>query len=114
MTGVPPDLSTLPSNQRRCLRVVSVYSDVAHAARRLHWSQVALKAMLSELTISLGFQHIYVESDHVHVSETLKSVIEHQPPPKRSGNSVLRPDAMMPDKSEQSSRQAGSRAQIAG
>lgn len=113
MTGVPPDLSTLPSNQWRCLRVVSVYSDIAHAARRLHWSQVALKAMLSDLTISLGFQHIHVESDQVHVSETLKSVIEHPRPPKMSGNSVLRPDAM-PDESEQSFRPAGSSAQIAG
>jgi len=78
---LPSELPQLPGVQRRCLHVVSEFPDLAHAARRLHWSQVTLKAVLSDLMASLGAQHIYVDGERVHLSETLKSVIEHPRPP---------------------------------
>ncbi len=97
MSQAPPDLPQLPAAQWRCLRVVSEYSDVAHAARRLHWSQAALKAVLSDLQTSLGGQHIHVADERVHVSEALKSIIRQQiacrPPAAALGADAMNSEA---------------------
>lgn len=77
MSPALPDLRSLPRVQWRCLRVVSEFGDIAHAARKLHWSQAVLKAMLSDLQASLGAQHVQLADEQVRVSETLKNCIEH-------------------------------------
>lgn len=108
--ALPSDLPQLSSVQRRCLRVVSEFSDLAHAARRLHWSQATLKEMLSDIMASLGAQHIHVDADRVHISETLKSVIEHPQPPRRPAKGALRSETTRPAALELPCRQAARRA----
>ena len=75
---LPADLPQLPGVQRRCLRVLSEFPDLAHGARRLHWSQAILREVISDLMARLGARHIHVDGDRVQMSETLKSVVEHQ------------------------------------
>lgn len=91
-----PDLAPLPRAQRRCLFVVSEFSDLAHAARKLHWSQADLKAMLSDIQDRLGVQHVQVADGRVQVSELLKTRIGQQRPPCRPPVSTLRPDSSQP------------------
>jgi hypothetical protein len=96
MSKAPPDLSQLPAPQWRCLRVVSEFSDIAHAARKLHCSQAVLKAILSELQASLGGQHIHVLDGRVQISELLKvSIGGQQRPPCRA---ALRPNNGMSER----------------
>lgn len=78
-----PDLGSLPRVQRRCLGIVSDVCDVAHAARKLHWSQGVLMAVLSDIQANLGAQHVQVADGRVQVSEALKQVMMHQRPTSR-------------------------------
>lgn len=75
MRPSPLTLAQLPSDQRRCLRIVSAVPDVAHAARKLHWSQAALNAVLAELQSLLGQAHIRLDAKQVGLSEELKKAI---------------------------------------
>ncbi len=65
--------------QWRCLRVVSEVGDIAHAARKLHWSQAVLKAALAELHERVGAQHIALADERVQLSPTLKNLICQRP-----------------------------------
>lgn len=69
-----PDFS-LSRTQWRCLRVISEVSDIAHAARKLHWSQALLRAALAELHGHVGAQHIVLSDERVQLSLTLKKLI---------------------------------------
>lgn len=69
----------LTSAQWRCLRVLSEVGDIAHAARKLHWSQAVLKSALAELRARMGAQHIALANDRVQLSPTLKNLIGQQP-----------------------------------
>ncbi|MEO6320180.1 MAG: LysR family transcriptional regulator [Polaromonas sp.] len=69
----------LTSAQWRCLRVLSEVGDIAHAARKLHWSQAVLKAALAELHERMGAQHIALADERVQLSPTLKNLICQQP-----------------------------------
>ena len=93
MSGAPPDLSQLSSAQWRCLRVVSEFSDVAHAARKLHWSQAALRAIVLELQENLGTRHIHVLAGQVQISRPLKAGISGLP-----RRTALRPGKEMPER----------------
>ncbi len=59
------------SAHRRCLRVLKQHPDLAFAARRLHVSQEALKAMVVELNACYGDALIRLEAGRVHVSNFL-------------------------------------------
>lgn len=67
------DSAYLSSTQRRCLRVVLEFPDLAHAARRLHCSQATLKVALVELETSLGQSHFRLEGVQVSMSDALKN-----------------------------------------
>lgn len=69
------DLVKLSSEQRRCLRILSKVPDVAHAARRLHWSQAALKSVLAELLSLLGQRHICISENRVELSVEMREAI---------------------------------------
>ena len=73
-----PGLS-LTSAQWRCLRVVSEVGDIAHAARKLHWSQAVLKSALADLYACLGAQHIALSDKQVQLSPALKDLIDGRP-----------------------------------
>lgn len=73
-----PDL-LLTSAQWRCLRVVSEVGDIAHAARKLHWSQAVLKAALAELHERVGAQHIALADERVQLSPALTNLIRQRP-----------------------------------
>ena len=70
------DLSQLQAAQRRCLQGVIEVPDLAHAARKLHWSQAALKNVLSELQALLGHAHIGTVGARVGLSDALKEAID--------------------------------------
>lgn len=75
MNGASPDLSQLSAAQWRCLRVLGEFSDLAHAARKLHWSQAVLSAVVLELQESLGTLHIQVLAGRVQISRPLNAGI---------------------------------------
>ena len=81
MTPQRLPLSGLPltSAQWRCLRVLSEVGDIAHAARKLHWSQAVLKSALAELRAQMGAQHIALSGKQVQLSPTLKNLIDERP-----------------------------------
>ncbi|MEC5214571.1 hypothetical protein RCH06_003136 [Polaromonas sp. CG_9.5] len=79
--------------QWRCLRVVSEVRDIAHAARKLHWSQALLKSALADLHACVGGQHIALSDKQVQLSPTLKHLIDKQPVCGRSG-ALARPDGL--------------------
>lgn len=84
MNDALPALPPLPPLQRaqwRCLRVVSEFGDIAHAARKLHWSQAVLRSMLLDLQATLGVQHVQVCGDRVELSPALKPIIQNQQHP---------------------------------
>lgn len=62
----------LSSRQRRCLEVVCQFTSVAHAARRLHWSQAALEAEVQDLAHRLGDDTIRLHEGKVMTAEVLK------------------------------------------
>lgn len=64
--------------QWRCLRVVSEVRDIAHAARKLHWSQALLKSELTDLHACVGAQHIALSDKQVQLSPTLKHLIDER------------------------------------
>ena len=76
MRPAPLNLTQLPSAQRRCLRVLSEVPDMAHAARKLHWSQAELKTALVELQALLGQTHICTEGACVGLSDALKQALD--------------------------------------
>ena len=77
-----PDLPPLTGAHWRCLRLVGEVGDMAHAARRLHWSQALLKAVLAELQARVGAQHVQLADGRVLLSPTLKNLIrQHSPCP---------------------------------
>ncbi len=76
MKATPPNLSPLTPAQRRCLRVLSEVPDMAHAARKLHWSQAELKTALVELQALLGQAHICTEGACVGLSDALKQALD--------------------------------------
>lgn len=76
MSLAPLDLSQLHAAQRRCLGVLGEVPDLAHAARKLHWSQAALKTVLAELQVLLGQTHICTVGARVGLSDALKEAIE--------------------------------------
>ena len=76
MSYTPINLAKLTSDQRRCLRVVSEVPNCAHAARRLHWTQSALRSMLSELTSLFGSRHIDIAGAEVDMSVEFKASIK--------------------------------------
>ena len=69
----------LTSAQWRCLRVLSEVGDIAHAARKLHWSQAVLTSALAELRAHMGAQHIALSDKQVQLSPTLKDLIDERP-----------------------------------
>lgn len=69
------NLTQLTSDQQRCLRIVSAVPCVAHAARKLHWSQAGLKAVLDELQALLGQAHLWTDGARVDLSDALKKAI---------------------------------------
>lgn len=75
MSPTPLSLAQLPSDQRRCLRIVSAVPDVAHAARKLHWSKATTNAVLAELQSLLGQVHIRLDGKQVGLSEAIKKAI---------------------------------------
>lgn len=94
------DRSQLTRVQRRCLRVLNEFPDLAHAARRLHWSRATLREVLSDLVSSLGDRHIHVDGDGVHLSDTLKGAIAHQLRLCGPVNENPCPDSIMPGELE--------------
>jgi len=74
-----PCLPPLASAQWRCLRTVSEVGDLAHAARKLHWSQALLKSVLAELQATVGAQHVQLADGRVLLSPTLKSLMAPAP-----------------------------------
>ncbi|WP_029527790.1 hypothetical protein [Polaromonas glacialis] len=83
MTPHCPLLLALPplsSAQWRCLRVLSEVADIAHAARKLHWSQAVLMVALAELHERMGAQHIALADARVQFSPALKNLIFQQTP----------------------------------
>ncbi len=72
------DAAALPRAQWRCLRVLSAVGDIAHAARKLHWSQAVLRLMLVDLQAALGVQHVQVCGDRIELSPALKQVMQGQ------------------------------------
>ena len=70
----------LSSAQWRCLRVVSEVADVAHAARKLHWSQALLKATLADLQACVGAQHLALLDERVQLSQALQELVRERPP----------------------------------
>ena len=68
----------LTSAQWRCLRVLSEVGDIAHAARKLHWSQAVLTSALAELRVHMGAQHIALSDKQVQLSPTLKDLIDER------------------------------------
>lgn len=69
-------LPLLNSAQWRCLRVLSeVDGDVAHAARKLHCAQAALKGALAELQTCLGAQHLALSDTRVQLSPALQVLL---------------------------------------
>jgi len=81
MNDALPALPPLPRAQWRCLRVVSEFGDIAHAARKLHWSQAFLRSMLLDLQAALGVQHVQICGDRVEVSQALKQALQHRQRP---------------------------------
>lgn len=73
-------LAPLSSAQWRCLRVVSDVSDVAHAARKLHWSQPLLKATLAQLQACVGAPHLALRDERVQLSPALQELVRLRPP----------------------------------
>lgn len=73
--GLPLLGLCLTRTEWRCLRVVSEVGDIAHAARKLHWSQALLKAALAELQEHMDGQHIAQTDERVQLSPTLKKLI---------------------------------------
>ena len=69
----------LTRTQWRCLRVVSEVRDIAHAARKLHWSQALLKSALVDLRACVGAQHIALSDQQVQLSPMLKHLIDERP-----------------------------------
>jgi hypothetical protein len=83
MTPHCPLLLALPplsSAQWRCLRVLSEVADIAHAARKLHWSQALFRATLAELQACVGTQHIAQLGERVQLSQALQDLLLPQPP----------------------------------
>ena len=75
MLHSPPSGLLLTSDQWRCLRVLSEVGDIAHAARRLHWSQVTVRAALAELNRRVGADHIKLAGNHVQLSPSLTNLL---------------------------------------
>ena len=65
----------LTNAQWRCLRVLSEVGDMAHAARKLHCAQAALKGVLVELQTCLGAQHITLSDARVQLSPALQALL---------------------------------------
>lgn len=83
----------LTSTQWRCLRVLSEVGDIAHAARKLHWSQAVLKSALAELRAHMGTQHIALADERVQLSPMLKDLIGQQLPCGQPGALASEPCA---------------------
>ena len=75
MLHSPPSGLLLTSDQWRCLRVLSEVGDIAHAARRLHWSQVTVRAALAELNRRVGADHITLAGNRIQLSPSLKNLL---------------------------------------
>jgi len=76
LAGLPP----LAGAQWRCLRVVSETGDLAHAARKLHWSQAVLRAVLGDLQASLGSAHVRLAGRQVLLSPSLAHLVRQRAP----------------------------------
>jgi hypothetical protein len=68
-------VASLSSRQRRCLEVVCKFTSVAHAARRLHWSQAALEAELLGLSEVLGDDVLRLQEGKVVTAEALTRLL---------------------------------------
>lgn len=90
---LPADLPQLTDIQRRCLRVLSDFPDLAHASRRLHCSQATLRQVLLDVMARLGDRHMHVDGDSVHLLATLKSVMEQALGLCGEANEDLYPDS---------------------
>lgn len=101
MNDAPPALQPLPPLQRaqwRCLRVVSEFGDIAHAARKLHWSQAVLRLMLADLQAALGVQHVQVCADRVELSPALKQLMQGQQCPCQPARAAGEPRVIVQTK----------------
>ena len=97
LLGLPP----LSKAQRRCLRILSQVDDVAHAARKLHWSQALFKTTLAELQNCVGTQHIALLDERVQLSQSLQDLLRQTPcqpakSPCRSGHDLPGTEAGRP------------------
>lgn len=59
----------------RCLQVLMAFEDLAHAARRLHLSQAALRELLLDLQQRLGAEHLRLEGERVALSAALRQAL---------------------------------------